>query len=99
TKVVGWDSVPPADRPPLPDLIHLSFDLMVMIGVGLVILSAWQAWAWKFHRTIPMTRWFLIPAAFSGLASVVALECGWIVTEVGRQPWVVYKLLRTSDAV
>jgi cytochrome d ubiquinol oxidase subunit I len=52
-----------------------------------------------FRRTIPMTKWFLIPAALSGLAAVAAMESGWIVTEVGRQPWVVYGVLRTSDAV
>jgi len=99
TKIIGWDSVPPQDRPPVPNVIHLAFNMMVAIGVALVVLAAWQAWTWKFHRRVLMTRWFLIPAALSGLASIVAMESGWIVTEVGRQPWVVYKLLRTSDAV
>ena len=46
-----------------------------------------------------MTRWFLIPAAAAGLAAIVAMEAGWIVTEVGRQPWVVYGYLLTKDAV
>ena len=46
-----------------------------------------------------MTRWFLIPATVAGLAAITAMEAGWIVTEVGRQPWVVYGYLRTSDAV
>jgi cytochrome bd ubiquinol oxidase subunit I len=99
TRVIGWDSVPPAFRPPLPDLIHLSFDVMVGIGTVLVALGAWQGWTWKFHRTIPATRWFLVPAALAGFASVVAMEAGWIVTEVGRQPWVVYGLLLTKDAI
>jgi cytochrome d ubiquinol oxidase subunit I len=72
-----------------------------MIGIGtlLVALAAWQAWAWKRHRDIPRTTWFLVPAALAGAAAVVAMEAGWIVTEVGRQPWVVYGLLRTEDAV
>jgi cytochrome d ubiquinol oxidase subunit I len=99
TKVIGWDSVPARYRPPLPDLIHLSFDAMVMIGTALLLLGAWQAWWWKFHRRVLMTRWFLVPVAFSGLAAIMAMEFGWIVTEVGRQPWVVYGLLRTSDAL
>ena len=99
TKIIGWDSVPAQDRPPVPDVIHLAFNVMVAIGVALVVLAAWQAWVWKFHRRVLMTRWFLVPAALSGLASIAAMESGWIVTEVGRQPWVVYKLLRTSDAV
>ena len=98
-KVIGWDSVPPQDRPPVPNVIHLAFNLMVAIGVALVVLAAWQVWTWKFHRRVLTTRWFLVPAALSGLASIAAMESGWIVTEVGRQPWVVYKLLRTSDAV
>src|SRR5204862_4596269 len=45
------------------------------------------------------TKWFLRAVAVSGISAVVALECGWIVTEVGRQPWVVYNILRTKDAV
>jgi cytochrome d ubiquinol oxidase subunit I len=99
TKVVGWDSAPERLRPPLTNMIHLAFDLMVAIGFFLLFLSAWQAWRWKFHRRIPMSRWFLAPAAVAGLAAIAAMECGWIVTEVGRQPWIVYRILLTSDAV
>jgi cytochrome d ubiquinol oxidase subunit I len=98
TKVKGWESVPPDLRVPFPNLVHLSFDGMVGIGVGLVVLAAWQGWYWWFHRRLLRTRWFLAPVALSGLGSVLALEMGWIVTEVGRQPWVVYGILRTSDA-
>jgi cytochrome d ubiquinol oxidase subunit I len=83
----------------MTNLIHLSFNAMVAIGMGLVLLSAWQAWWWRFHRRVLMTRWFLLPAALAGAAATVAMEAGWIVTEVGRQPWVVYRLLRTQDAV
>ena len=46
----------------------------------------------------PGSRWFL-RTVVSGVAALVALECGWIVTEVGRQPWIVYNVMRTSDAV
>jgi cytochrome d ubiquinol oxidase subunit I len=99
TRVTGWDTVAQRDRPPLPNLIHLSFNAMVVIGTGLLVLGAWQAWWWKFHRRVLMTRWFLVPVAFSGFAAIMAMEFGWIVTEVGRQPWVVYGLLRTSDAL
>jgi cytochrome bd ubiquinol oxidase subunit I len=99
TTVVGWDSAPPQDRPPFANVIHLAFNLMVAVGFALVILSAWQGWVWWYRRTIPNTKWFLIPAAVSGAAATAAMESGWVVTEVGRQPWVVYKLLRTSDAV
>jgi cytochrome d ubiquinol oxidase subunit I len=99
TRVVGWDSVPQRLRPPLPNLIHLTFDGMVAIGTALVLLGAWGAWYWRFHRDVPRTGWFLVPVALSGFASVIAMEFGWIVTEVGRQPWVVYGLLLTRDAV
>ncbi len=47
----------------------------------------------------PRTAWFLVPGALSGVAAIAAMESGWIVTEVGRQPWIVYGLLKTQDAV
>jgi cytochrome d ubiquinol oxidase subunit I len=98
-RVLGWDTVPANQRPPLISLIHLSFDVMVAIGVGLIVLCAWQAWWGYFHHRILMTKWFLVPMALAGLGAVLAMESGWIVTEVGRQPWVVYGIMRTSAAV
>jgi cytochrome bd ubiquinol oxidase subunit I len=98
TKVVGLESVPPRDRPPSPTLLHLAFDLMVGLAFGLLALGAWFGIAGR-RRALPASRWFLRLAAASGAAAVLALECGWIVTEVGRQPWVVYERLRTADAV
>ena len=97
--VIGWDAVPASLRAPLPDLIHLSFDLMIGLGMLLLVLGAWQGWFGLFRRRLLMTRWFLLPAALAGLAAITAMEAGWIVTEVGRQPWVVYGYLRTADAV
>jgi cytochrome d ubiquinol oxidase subunit I len=99
TKVTGLESVPPADRPPAPTLLHLAFDAMVGIAFALLALGAWWGLAWWRRRGPPATRWFLRAVALSGAAAVAALECGWIVTEVGRQPWVVYQRLRTEDAV
>jgi cytochrome d ubiquinol oxidase subunit I len=99
TRVIGWDSVPPSLRPPVPTLIHLSFDLMVGIGFALFALAAWQAWWWRLHRRPLLTPWFLVPAALSGVAAVIAMEAGWTVTEVGRQPWIVYRVMLTSNAV
>jgi len=99
TRVIGWDSVPPDQRPPLPTLIHLSFDLMVGLGFFLMALAAWQGWWWWFHRRLLVTAWFLVPSALSGVAAVTAMEAGWVVTEVGRQPWIVYRVLLTSNAV
>jgi cytochrome bd ubiquinol oxidase subunit I len=67
TRVIGWDTVPPSQRPPLVTLIHLSFDLMVGIGMFLLALAAWQGWWWWFHRRLLVTPWFLVPAALSGV--------------------------------
>ena len=99
TQVIGLDSVPPEDRPPANALLHLAFDTMVGICVMLIGLGAWLGLAWWRRRDIPRSRWFLRATAVSGVAAIVALECGWIVTEVGRQPWVVYEVMRTEEAV
>jgi cytochrome bd ubiquinol oxidase subunit I len=99
TKVIGLDSVPPSDRPPANTLLHLAFDAMVGICTLLIGLGLWLGVAWWRRRDVPGTRWFLRAVAVSGVAAIVALESGWIVTEVGRQPWVVYEVMRTKDAV
>jgi cytochrome d ubiquinol oxidase subunit I len=99
TQVTGLDTVPPDDRPPFNTMLHWAFDTMVGICTALIALGLWLGIAWWRKRDIPRTPWFLRAVAVSGLASVVALECGWIVTEVGRQPWIVYNVMRTEDAV
>ena len=99
TQVTGLDTVPPEDRPPANTMLHWAFDTMVGICVALIALGLWLGVAWWRKRDIPRTRWFLRATAVSGVASVVALECGWIVTEVGRQPWIVYNVMQTKDAV
>jgi cytochrome d ubiquinol oxidase subunit I len=99
TAVTGLDSVPPDERPPLNTMLHWAFDTMVGICTVLIALGAWFGFAWLRRRDIPKTKWFLRVVALSGVAAIVALECGWIITEVGRQPWIVYKVMRTSDAV
>jgi len=97
--VVGLDSVPAADRPQAVTLIHLSFDTMVGIGFLLLGLGIWMLVRWIRRRGPPTSRWFLRAALVAGPGAVVAMECGWITTEVGRQPWIVYNVMRTSDAV
>jgi cytochrome d ubiquinol oxidase subunit I len=98
TQVTGWDSVPAADRPPAAWLIHLCFDVMVGLGFLLLLAGLWALYEWWRHRRLPPQRLFWLLGAVSGLAAIVAMECGWVVTEVGRQPWVVYRLLTTSAA-
>jgi cytochrome d ubiquinol oxidase subunit I len=98
TVITGLDRIPTADQPPV-NIVHVAFQVMVAIGTALVGLSAWFAWSWWRRRRMPASRWFLRAAAAAGAASVTALEAGWITTEVGRQPWIAYKVLRTRDAV
>jgi cytochrome d ubiquinol oxidase subunit I len=98
TKVTGWDTVRPAYRPPVRWLIHLSFDVMVGLGSLLLLAGLWAAWTWWRRRRWPRPPLFWALGAVSGLAAVVAMECGWVVTEEGRQPWVVYGLQTTSQA-
>jgi cytochrome d ubiquinol oxidase subunit I len=98
TRVIGWDSVPPADRPPVVWLIHLCFDVMVGLGSLLLLVALWAGWEFWRRRRIPNYRLFWMAGAVSGVAAIVAMECGWVVTEVGRQPWVVYRQLTTAAA-
>ncbi|MDX6582015.1 MAG: cytochrome bd ubiquinol oxidase subunit [Solirubrobacterales bacterium] len=99
TEVTGLDTVPANDRPPANTMLHLSFDAMVGIGTAFIGLGLWFGFVWWRKRAIPQTVWFLRAVAVSGVAAIVALEAGWIVTEVGRQPWVVYNVMRTSEAI
>jgi len=98
TKVIGWDSVPAADRPPAVWLLHLCFDLMVGLGFLLLLAGLWALYAWWRHRRLPPQRLFWLLCAVSGVAAIAAMESGWVVTEVGRQPWVVYRLQTTTEA-
>jgi cytochrome bd ubiquinol oxidase subunit I len=99
TTVTGLDRIPDDEEPPSPTLLHLAFDAMVGVGTLLLVLAAWFGLAWWRRRSLPRSRWFWRAAAGAGVASVVALECGWVVTEVGRQPWIVHGHMRTTDAV
>jgi len=98
TQVAGWDTVPPAERPPAVWLIHLCFDVMVGLGTLLLLLGLWALFEWWRRRRLPRQRLFWAAGAVSGVAAIVAMECGWVVTEVGRQPWVVYQLQTTAAA-
>jgi cytochrome d ubiquinol oxidase subunit I len=99
TKVTGLNSIPPDERPPDNTLLHLAFDTMVGICTLMIALGIWVLAVWWRRRRLPATVWFLRAVAISGAAAVLALWCGWIVTEVGRQPWIVWHEMRTSEAV
>ena len=94
----GLDDIPADETPPV-NIVHVSFQVMVAIGTALLLLSAVYGWVWWRRRRLPESRWFWRAAAVAGVAAIVAMEAGWITTEVGRQPWIVWQLVRTEDAV
>jgi cytochrome d ubiquinol oxidase subunit I len=99
TVVTGLNDIPADERPPANTLLHLSFDTMVGIGSALLLLALWLAFVWWRRRDFPATPWFLRAVAISGAGAIGALWTGWIVTEVGRQPWIVQGQMRTAEAV
>ncbi|MFG2956422.1 cytochrome ubiquinol oxidase subunit I [Streptomyces sp. NPDC048291] len=101
TRVTGLTSVPAADRPTPTQatIAHWAFDIMVGIGSLLLLLALWYGVLWLWKRRLPVSPWFFRAAACAGVASVAAVECGWITTEVGRQPWIVYQNMRVAEAV
>jgi cytochrome d ubiquinol oxidase subunit I len=100
TVIKGLDSFPKRDRPTnrQVDVVHLAWDVMIGIGTLLSLLSVWYALTWLFRRDMPKSKPFLLVAAAGGVLAVLALEAGWVVTEVGRQPWIVFDYMRVTDA-
>ena len=79
--------------------VHLAWDVMVGIGTLLFLLSAWYGAAWLFRRDMPKTQWFLrIAARRRGRGRSSRWRPGWVVTEVGRQPWIVVGHMKVEDA-
>jgi cytochrome bd ubiquinol oxidase subunit I len=97
-KVTGLEEFPPRNWPNV-QIVHASFDLMVLSGFALLGLAGWSGWFWWRNRPLADHRWLLRALVAAGPLGFVAIEAGWIVTEVGRQPWVIYNVLRTEDAV
>ena len=94
--VVGLADFPPADHP--PRIVRAAWLAMIALGTlaamyaALTLLLCWR------HRGLPASRWWLRTTVLFGPAGLIAMEAGWIVTEVGRQPWTIYGVLRTADA-
>lgn len=110
--VKGLDDYPVGSTPnPVP--VHISFQLMVAIGFGLLALSSWFLGAWLAAARIvapakrrafpgavtPHSRLLLMAIVAAGVAGFVAIEAGWMVTEIGRQPWIIYGVVLTRDAI
>jgi cytochrome d ubiquinol oxidase subunit I len=96
--VQGLDSVPPDDRPPV-NVVRLAFMTMVGIGTLMATFGVGVLVVWWRRRALPERRWFVAIVAALGPLSLVALISGWVTTEVGRQPWVVFGRMRTEQAV
>jgi cytochrome d ubiquinol oxidase subunit I len=97
-EVKGLDTVPPRDRPPV-NVVRFAFQTMVGIGSVLALLGVFYVGTWLRRRRLPRSSWFYRALVAAGPLALVALIAGWITTEVGRQPWVVYDVMRTEDAV
>jgi cytochrome bd ubiquinol oxidase subunit I len=96
--VKGLNTVPKDDQPPWR-IVKYTFRTMVAIGTALAALGLWFIYYWWRRKRLPATPWFQRCVVAAGPLAVVALICGWVTTEVGRQPWVVYEVMRTEDAV
>jgi cytochrome d ubiquinol oxidase subunit I len=81
------------------NITHLAFDLMVGLGTAGAALAVWYFVVLIRRRDLPQSRWFYRAAALAGVGAYAAVESGWVTTEVGRQPWIVYEAMRVSDAV
>jgi cytochrome d ubiquinol oxidase subunit I len=97
SREIGLDSVPRENRPPV--LIPF-FAFRIMVGMGLIMFAtSWYGSILRWRGRLETTRWFLRCALLSFPTGFIGVLCGWFTAEVGRQPWVVYGLLRTKDAV
>jgi len=97
-EVQGLDTVPKEDQPPI-NVVRFAFQTMVGIGSALALLAVVYLGAWLRFRRLPGSIWFYRAVLAAGPLALVALIAGWVTTEVGRQPWVVYKTMRTEQAV
>lgn len=101
--IQGLDAVAASERPPA-GIVHVAFEIMVGCGMAMATLGVWALIrAWRRRRglgsPLPDDRLFLKAVILASPLGFVALEAGWTVTEVGRQPWIVQGVLRTADAV
>jgi cytochrome d ubiquinol oxidase subunit I len=96
--VQGLDAVPANDRPPV-NVVRVAFQTMVGIGTLLALIGVTFLAVRIRRKRLPVSTWFYRALVIAGPLSVVALISGWVTTEVGRQPWVVYEVMRTSQAV
>lgn len=98
TEIPGLDTLPRNDWPNVR-LVHWSFDVMVGAGMAMLLVALWAGWIWVRTRKMPDSNAFLTTLFLASPLGFVAVETGWMVTELGRQPWVIYRVMRVQDAV
>jgi cytochrome d ubiquinol oxidase subunit I len=100
-EVQGLNDFPAEVRPPVA-IVHVSFQIMVACGVAMMLVALWAAWRYlrgrRNHRWLD-SKWFLRALVVAAPLGFIAIETGWTVTEVGRQPWIIYGVMRTAEAV
>jgi cytochrome d ubiquinol oxidase subunit I len=96
--VKGLNEFPRSDWPNV-SIVHTAFQIMIALGSYLALLSLWIGWLAFRRKDVCSSRWLLRAIALAAPMGFIAIEAGWTVTEVGRQPWIIYGVLRTADAV
>lgn len=97
-EVTGLEDIPRDEWPPVA-IVHLAFQIMVGLGLYMAAVSLWAGWRWWRRRDLASSRPLMRAIVIGAPMGLIAIEAGWTVTEVGRQPWIVYGVLRTSEAV
>jgi len=97
-EVTGLEDIP-RDEWPNTKVVHWAFDIMVGTGFLMLFIALWAAWRWWRLKRLPDDIWLLRALVFAGPLGFIAIEAGWFVTEVGRQPWIIYQVMRTEEAV
>lgn len=102
-EVKGLNDFPRDEQPPVA-VVHFAFQIMVGCGMLMVLLTLWGGWRWwrtrrRENKTWHDSKWFLKALVIAIPLGFIAIETGWVVTEVGRQPWIIYGIMRTSEAV
>jgi cytochrome d ubiquinol oxidase subunit I len=95
--VKGLDAFPRDEWPPVAT-VHIAFQIMVAAGFAMMAIGLWGAWlAWR--KSLFSSRTFLRAVVAAAPLGFISIEAGWTVTEVGRQPWIIYGVMRTAEAV
>lgn len=97
TPVVGFDQISPQDRPPI-QIVFQTYHLMIAMWILMAFFSVMGLFYWK-RRALKRVKWVLWGLVISVIFPQIANQCGWMTAEIGRQPWVVYGILRTQDGV